>query len=282
MSVAIQPTSGVDRGTRIRYGFSDGLVLAWRTLMQISRVPTVLVFELVQPIMFVLLFTIVFAKNIANLPAGLTYTMFLMPGIFVQNAIFGSTTTAIGLAEDMKKGLVDRFRSLPMARSAVLVGRTTSDLVNNVIVIIVMSITGLLVGWRIHSSVFEALAGFGLLLLFAYALSWPMAVVGLSVRSPEVFNNASFMVVFPLTFIANTFVDSSNLPGPLQVFAEWNPISAVTQAARELFGNTNPAVPPPDALPLRYPVLTSLIWVVILLLVFVPMAIRRYRKAVSR
>jgi len=260
--------------------FGDGAVVAKRNLIKIKRVPDLLVFSTLSPIMFVLLFAYVFGSAI-QVP-GVSYREFLMAGIFAQTVIFGATITGSGLAQDIQRGIVDRFRSLPMARSAVLVGRTTSDLVNNVIVIIVMSITGLLVGWRIHSSFLEALAGFGLLLLFAYGLSWAMAVVGLAVRSPEVFNNASFMVVFPLTFIANTFVDAGTLPGPLRVFAEWNPISAVTQAARELFGNVNPAVPTSDALPLRYPVVTSLLWVVVLLLVFVPMAIHRYKKAVSR
>ena len=261
-------------------GFGDGVIVAKRNLIKIKRVPDLLVFSTLSPIMFVLLFAYVFGSAI-QVP-GVSYREFLMAGIFAQTVIFGATITGSGLAQDIQRGIVDRFRSLPMARSAVLVGRTTSDLVNNVIVIVVMSITGLLVGWRIHSSVWEALAGFGLLLLFAYALSWPMAVVGLSVRSPEVFNNASFMVVFPLTFIANTFVNSSTLPEPLRTFAEWNPVSSVTQAARELFGNTNPAVPPPEAWSLRHPVLTSLTWVVVLLVVFVPMAIRRYKKAVSR
>lgn len=258
----------------------DGAIVTKRNLIKIKRVPDLLVFSTLSPIMFVLLFAYVFGSAI-QVP-GVSYREFLMAGIFAQTVVFGATITGSGLAQDIQRGVIDRFRSLPMARSAVLVGRTTSDLVNNILVVIVMSITGLLVGWRIHSSFFEALAGFGLLLLFAYALSWPMAVVGLSVRSPEVFNNASFMVVFPLTFIANTFVDTSSLPPPLQVFAEWNPISAVTQAARELFGNTNPAVPPPDAWPLQNAVLMSLIWVVVLLVVFVPMAVHRYKKAVSR
>jgi ABC-2 type transport system permease protein len=266
--------------TALLMSLGDGAVVAKRNLIKIKRVPDLLVFSTLSPIMFVLLFAYVFGSAI-EVP-GVSYREFLMAGIFTQTVIFGATITGSGLAQDIQRGIIDRFRSLPMSRSAVLVGRTTSDLVNNVIVIVVMSITGLLVGWRIHSSVLEALAGFGLLLLFAYALSWPMAVVGLSVRSPEVFNNASFMVVFPLTFIANTFVDASRLPGPLRVFAEWNPISAVTQAARELFGNTNPAVPAPDAWPLQHPVITSLVWVVVLLAVFVPLAIHRYKKAVSR
>ncbi|MEU5692752.1 ABC transporter permease [Actinosynnema sp. NPDC020468] len=258
----------------------DGAVVAKRNLIKIKRVPDLIVFSTLSPIMFVLLFAYVFGGSI-DIP-GMDYREFLMAGIFAQTVVFGSTITGSGLAEDMQKGIVDRFRSLPMARSAVLIGRTTSDLVNNVIVIVVMSITGLIVGWRIHSSIWEALAGFALLLLFAYAVSWGMAIVGLLVRSPEVFNNASFIAIFPLTFIANTFVQESNLPGPLKVFAEWNPVSAVTAAARELFGNTNPSFPPPDVWSLRHPVLTTLAWVVVFLAVFVPLAIRQYRRAVSR
>src|SRR4051812_24086101 len=207
--------------------------------------------------MFVLLFAYVFGGAIA-IP-GLSYREFLMAGIFTQTVIFGSTITGSGLAQDIQRGIVDRFRSLPMARSAVLVGRTTSDLVNNVLVVVVMSITGLIVGWRIRSSPLEALAGFGLLLLFAYAFSWMMASIGLLVRSPEVFNNASFIAVFPLTFVANTFVSTSTMPAPLQVVAEWNPVSAVTLAVRELFGNISPETPKPDAWPLQRPLLTSLI-----------------------
>ncbi|RKT53400.1 ABC transporter permease [Saccharothrix australiensis] len=258
----------------------DGAVVAKRNLIKIKRVPDLLVFSTLSPIMFVLLFAYVFGGSI-QIP-GMDYREFLMAGIFAQTVVFGATITGSGLAEDIQKGVIDRFRSLPMARSAVLIGRTTSDLANNVIVILVMSVTGLIVGWRINSSFFEALAGFALLLLFAYAVSWGMAIVGLMVRSPEVFNNASFIAIFPLTFIANTFVQESKLPGVLKTFAEWNPVSAVTQAARELFGNTNPAFPPPDVWSLQHPVLTTLIWVVIFLVVFVPLATRQYRKAVSR
>ena len=258
----------------------DGAVVAKRNLIKIKRVPDLIVFSTLSPIMFVLLFAYVFGGSI-DIP-GMDYREFLMAGIFAQTVVFGSTITGAGLAEDIQKGVIDRFRSLPMARSAVLIGRTTSDLANNVIVILVMSVTGLIVGWRIHSSPLEALAGFALLLLFAYAVSWGMAIVGLMVRSPEVFNNASFIAIFPLTFIANTFVQESRLPGPLKTFAEWNPVSAVTAAARELFGNTNPMAPAADVWPLQHPVLMTLIWVVVFLLIFVPLAIRQYRKAVSR
>ncbi|MBY6540161.1 ABC transporter permease [Rhodococcus sp. BP-349] len=259
---------------------SDGATIARRNLIKIKRVPDLIVFTLLSPIMFVLVFAYIFGSAI-EIP-GMSYREFLIAGIFAQTVIFGSTWTGLGLAEDMQKGIIDRFRSLPMAPSAVLVGRTSSDIVINVISLVVMSLTGLLVGWRIRSSFWEAAAGFGLLLLFAYALSWVMAVIGLWIRTPEVFNNASFIVIFPLTFIANTFVQSQDLPGILQPIAEWNPVSAITQASRVLFGNTNPTMPPPDAWPLQHPVLATVGWSILILIVFVPFAIHRYTKAVSR
>ena len=258
----------------------DGAVVAKRNLIKIKRVPDLLVFSTISPIMFVLLFAYVFGSGI-NVP-GVSYKEFLMAGIFAQTVIFGATITGSGLADDMQKGIIDRFRSLPMSRSAVLVGRTTSDLVNNVIVLVVMSVTGLVVGWRIHSSLWDALTGFGLLLLFAYALSWGMAIIGLAIRSPEVFNQASFIVIFPMTFVANTFVPTNNMPGPLKVIAEWNPVSSLTQAVRELFGNTAPGIASPQAWPLRHPLAVSLGWVVVMMVIFVPLAVNRYKKAVSR
>jgi ABC-type polysaccharide/polyol phosphate export permease len=169
-----------------------------------------------------------------------------------------------------------------MTRSAVLIGRTGSDIVYNVLSITIMALTGLLVGWRIRTSVWEALAGFGLLILFSYAFSWVMASVGLVVPSPEVVNNASFMVIMPLTFISNAFVPSDSLPGPLRVFAEWNPVSAVTQGARNLFGNVNPLAPPPEAWPMQNPVLYTMIWIAVIMLVFVPFSIRLYKRAASK
>ncbi|KLL96944.1 ABC transporter permease [Rhodococcus rhodochrous] len=259
---------------------SDGLTIAKRNMIKIKRVPDLLVFTTLSPIMFVLLFAYVFGSAI-DVP-GISYREFLIAGIFTQTVIFGSTWTGLGMVEDLQKGIIDRFRSLPMAPSAVLIGRTSTDVLINVLSLVVMSLTGLLVGWRINTSLGEALAGYLLLLLFAYALSWVMAVIGMWIRTPEVFNNASFMVIFPLSFIANTFVDPSSMPTVLRVIAEWNPISAVTQAVRELFGNTNPMVPPPDVWPLQNPVLASLMWTALMLIVFVPFAIRRYQKAVSR
>lgn len=265
---------------KLLQALADGAVVAKRNLIKIKRVPDLLVFSTAAPIMFVLLFAYVFGGSI-NIP-GMDYREFLMAGIFAQTVLFGATITGSGLAEDMTKGIIDRFRSLPMARSAVLIGRTTSDLVNNALVIVIMMVTGLIVGWRIHSSPLEALAGVAVLLLFAYAFSWSMAWIGLLVRSPEVFNNASFIFLFPITYIANTFVQSENLPSVLRHIAQWNPVSAVTQAARELFGNTSPLSPAPDVWPLQHPVLASLGWVVIFLLIFVPLANYQYKRAVAR
>ena len=260
----------------LAYAFADGVTIAKRNLIKTKRLPDVLVWTTMSPIMFVLLFAYVFGGSI-DIP-GTNYREFLIAGIFAQNIIFGASFTGVGLADDMTKGVIDRFRSLPMARSAVLVGRTVSDIVNNAIALTVMSITGLIVGWRIRTSVLEALGGFLLLLLFAYAISWIMAFVGLKVRSVEVVNNASFMFIFPMTFIANTFVPSQNLPSVLRTFAEWNPVSALAQAAREAFGNAVPYTSTSSAWSLNHPVLYVLLWVVLILAIFVPASVRLYTK----
>jgi ABC-2 type transport system permease protein len=261
-------------------GLMDGAIVAKRNLIKIKRVPDLLVFSTVSPIMFILLFAYVFGSAI-NVP-GISYREFLIPGIFAQTVIFGSTITGAGLADDIKKGIIDRFRSLPMSRSAVLVGRTASDVANNILTMVVMAVTGLIIGWRIRSSVGEAIGGFVLLLLFAYAISWIMAWIGLLVPSPEVVNNASFMIIFPLTFIANTFVPTNNFPAPLKAVANWNPVSSVTQASRDLFGNTNPQSPPPDYWSLQHPVIYTLLWVALLLAIFIPLSVLQYRRAASR
>jgi ABC-2 type transport system permease protein len=258
----------------------DGAIVAKRNLIKIKRVPDLLVFSTMSPIMFILLFAYIFGSQIH--PPGVSYREFLIPGIFVQTVVFGATITGAGLADDIQKGIIDRFRSLPMARSAVLVGRTTSDVLNNVLVITIMSLTGLAVGWRVRSSFFEAAGGFLLLLLFAYAVSWIMAWVGLIVPSPEVVNNASFMIIFPLTFVANTFVPTNNFPSALRTIANWNPVSSVTQAARQLFGNTSDKLPPPKDWSLQHPVIYTLFWVALLLAVFIPLSVRQYKRAASR
>lgn len=267
--------------TQLTWALADATVVAKRNLIKIKRVPEMIVWVLLSPIMFVLLFAYVFGGSI-NVPGGVAYREFLIAGIFAQTVVFGATYTGVGLAEDMNKGIIDRFRSLPMSRSAVLAGRTASDIFYNVVSITIMALTGLLVGWRIRTSVWDALAGFLLLVLFSYAFSWVMATVGLLVPSVEVINNASFMVIMPLTFISNAFVPAENLPTPLRIFAEWNPVSAVTQSARELFGNTNPMAAASEAWPMQNPILYTLIWIVVILAIFVPLSIRLYKRAATK
>ncbi|MGQ0680310.1 MAG: ABC transporter permease [Actinomycetota bacterium] len=263
----------------VALALADGAVVAKRNLIKIKRVPEILIWTTMSPIMFVLLFSYVFGGSI-QIP-GVSYREFLIVGVFAQTIVFGATLTGAGLAEDMTKGIIDRFRSLPIATSAVLIGRTASDIFNNSISIAVMSLTGLIVGWRIRTSLVDAIFGYLLLLLFSYAISWIMAYVGLKVPNVEVVNNASFMVILPLTFIANTFVASETLPAPLRTFAEWNPVSSLTQAVRELFGNTG-SLPEPTAWSLQNPVPYTLMCILGILAVFIPLSVRQFKKAASR
>lgn len=261
----------------------DAHMVAWRNLLKIKRVPDLLVFTTLQPIMFILLFAYVFGGAIAGVANSDQYREFLMAGIFAQTVCFGATSTGVGIAEDRQKGMMDRFRSLPMHPGAVLAGRTFSDVVNNAIVLVVMTLTGLAVGWRIHTGFVAAVLGFGVLLFFAYALSWVMAYAGLVAKSAEVFNQASFMFIFPLTFIANTFVPLTALPTPLRIFAEWNPVSAVTQATRNLFGNLPPEQFPGvgESWPMQHPALYTVLWGVLILAVFIPLSSRRFARSTN-
>lgn len=258
----------------------DAVIVARRNVIRIRRVPEVMTFVVVQPLMFVLLFAYVFGGSI-DIPGG-SYREFLMAGIFAQTVVFGATFTGAGLAEDMQKGLINRFRSLPMSRAAVVAGRTASDVIYNALSITMMSLAGLLVGWRIRGSVLDAIAGYFLLLFFSYAFSWVMACIGLIVPAPEVVNNASFVVLFPMTFIANTFVPSDNLPSGLRHFAEWNPVSTLTHAVRVRFGNIPAGTPEPTAWPLQHAAPYSLACAVLLIVVFAPLATRLYRRAGAR
>ena len=261
---------------------SDAVTITRRNLKKIIRVPDLLVFTIISPIMFVLLFTYVFGGAIGDQDTGVDYQEFLIPGIFAQTVVFGSTFTGFSLAEDLQKGIIDRFRSLPMSPSSVVVGRTVSDVGINIISLAVMALTGLVVGWRIHTSVLEAIGGFLVLLVFAYAVSWIMALVGLLVRTPEVVNNAAFVVIFPATFLASTFVPTSTMPEPLATFANWNPVSAVAQCARERFGNLGADAVLSDAWPVQHAEAYVLIWVVGLVAVFAPLSIRKYQNTASR
>ncbi|MEV5357504.1 ABC transporter permease [Streptomyces sp. NPDC086081] len=258
----------------------DVLVVTRRNVLRMVRIPEVLILSLVQPVVFVLLFAYLFAGSFglpgAQGPAA--YREFMMPGFFAQTIAFATASnSSVSMATDVHSGMVDRFRSLPMARGALLTGRTVADLVQNVIVIVVMILCALLVGWRIHHGVLRAVAAFALLLLMGYALSWVGVVVGLSVRAPEAAATSNFLWLFPLTFLSNAFVAPSTLPTVLRWAAEWNPLSATVQAARELFGN--PGLAATGAWPAQHPVLVSVTWSVVIAVVCRTLAVRRYRAA---
>lgn len=259
----------------------DSLVIAHRNLIRMGRIPEMLIFGLIQPIMFVVLFTYVFGGSIQIGSSSTTqaYREFLMAGIFAQTVTFATAGAGAGIADDMHKGLIDRFRSLPMARGAVLTGRTIADLVQTALTLVVLAVVAVIVGWRTHENFGKVLAGFGLLLLLGYAFSWIGALIGLSVRTPEAATSGGLIWLFPLTFISNAFVDANQMPSFLRHIAEWNPFSATVQACRELFGNLPPGFRTPDAWPMQHPVWASLIWSVLIVLVFRTLAVRKYRSA---
>ncbi|MFG2005016.1 ABC transporter permease [Spirillospora sp. NPDC048911] len=258
---------------------TDGWTIAKRNTLKIRRSPDLLGAAVMFPVVFVLLFAYVFG-SVIEIP-GMSYKDFLLPGIFVQAVIMGAQITGYSLTLDLQKGVYDRFRSLPMAPSAVLIGQTVSDLLMNLASLVVMASMGLIVGWRVHTSPFEGVLGFALLLLFAYAFSWVTAAIALALRTPESFNNIATMVSFPLMFISNAYLDASRLPTPLRVIADWNPVSTFTQAVRELFGNTSTAMKTSDAWPMQHAIPASLLWIAVMLIVFIPLATRLYNKAVS-
>lgn len=252
---------------RLGWTVSDTLAITWRNLLTYVRLPQLVVFSTIQPIMFVLIFRYVFGGAIAT-PAD-SYVDFLMPGIFVQTVAFGAIGTGVGLAEDLGKGLIERFRSLPMASSAVLGGRTTADLIRNVFVVTLMAAVGFLVGFRVHTGPASFLVAILLLLLFGYALSWGFALVGLSAANAETAQATSFPLLFPLVFASSAFVPLETMPGWLQAFAGNQPVTVTVDAVRALM--LGGAV--------SRPVLESLAWSLGLLAVFAPLAVRRYRRA---
>ena len=256
--------------TALLYGVSDTLVLAKRSVLRIRRQPDLLVSFTVQPILFVLLFVYVFGGAIQT--PGFDYVDFLMPGIIVQSICFGGFVTALGLSDDLKKGLMDRFRSLPMTRSALLTGRTLGDVVTNVVQLVVMFTVGLLVGFSFSTSVGEVIAGIALVLLIGYAFSWVFAFIGLTASSPEAANAYGFTILFPLTFVSSAFVPVDSMPSWLQPIAEHNPFTYMVNAARALFIGT----------PAGNDIWLALAWTLAIIAVFAPLSVWRYRRVVAR
>jgi ABC transporter DrrB family efflux protein len=256
--------------TAIAHELSDMWVLAVRSAKRIPRQPDLLVGFTIQPIMFVLLFVYVFGGAIAT--PGLEYVDFLMPGIIVQSMVFGGFVTALGLSEDLKKGLMDRFRSLPMSRSAVVTGRTFADISTNVIQLVVMLVVGFLVGFDFKTGGADVVAGIGLLLLIGYAFSWVFAFIGLAASSPEASNAFGFTILFPVTFVSSAFVPVESMPDWLQPIAEHNPFTTMVDATRELF----------LGIPAGNDVWLSVVWSIVIAVVFGVLAIWRYRRVVAR
>jgi ABC-2 type transport system permease protein/oleandomycin transport system permease protein len=278
---SIRPTAG----TRYRpitgrpalvWAFIDSMVLAKRSILATLRVPELIVFVAIQPVMFVLLFRYVFGGAI-QVPGG-QYVNFLMPGIFVQTVAFGGVITGIGLAEDMHRGLIDRFRSLPMSSSVVVTGRTVADLARNLFTVVIMLIVGFLVGFRPAGTVFEFVLGILVLMGFSFAFSWISAFIGLMVRSVEAAQSGGFIWLFPLTFASSAFVPVSTMPSWLQTFARHNPVSVLADALRGLF-HVNPALTPADT---QAALIQSVLWILGILLVFIPLSIVRYRHTTAR
>jgi ABC-2 type transport system permease protein len=268
--VQMQPSPVAQQST-VSNTVSDILAVTRRNLLRYLRVPSLLVFSTIQPVMFVLLFRYVFGNAIRLPHFPYAYVDYLMPGIFIQTVIFGSTQTGVGLAEDLTKGMVDRFRSLPMARSAVLAGRTLSDTVRNAFVVVLMTIVGYLVGFRIHTGIVPAVCGVVLALAFGLAFSWISAWIGLAVRDVESTQAASFVWIFPLVFASTAFVSADSLPGWLQAWARINPVSVTVDTLRGLL----------EGWPSQtYHLLACLGWVVGILVVFVPLSVSKYRRSV--
>jgi ABC-2 type transport system permease protein/oleandomycin transport system permease protein len=250
--------------------FTDTAIVAERNLTRIRRAPDLLTAFTIQPVMFLLLFVYVFGGAIQT--PGYDYKDFLLPGIMVQNIAFGGFVTALGLNEDLSKGLIDRFRSLPMARPAVLAGRTLSDVFTNCLSIVVLLTTGLIIGFSFHASALEIVGGLGLLILFGYAFSWVFALLGMLVSSPESANSVGFIAVFPLTFISSAFVPVESMPAALRWFAQENPFTIVVNAMRALWVGA----------PAGNNVWGAVVWSFVILAIFAPLAVWRYRRAAGQ
>jgi ABC transporter DrrB family efflux protein len=251
-------------------------IMVKRNMIHTKRMPEMLSDVTAQPIMFVLLFAFVFGASITD-TGGASYREFLLPGILAQTIVFSAFVVAAGITADVEKGIIDRFRSLPIHRSSVLIGRSVASLVHSSIGIVVMAVTGLAIGWRIRGGVGEAVLAFALLLVFGFGIIWFGILVGSLMRSVEAVNGVMFTVLFPITFLANTFVPTGPMPHWLRVIAEWNPVSSLAQAMRELWGNGPPAAPEAQ-LPLHHPVLATVLWSVVLTAVIAPVALRAYTR----
>jgi ABC transporter DrrB family efflux protein len=275
-TISQPPRRAVSRRRDLRWFVTDVAVLAKRSLARIAREPESLMDVTIQPVLFVLLFAYVFGGAIP-LPGGGNYHEYLIGGMLAMGLAATAPGTAVALVTDMSSGLIDRFRSLPTARAAVLTGRTVADLMTQVIGTAVVAGVGLAIGWRIHSSAADAAAAFGLALLFGYAFTWLGACLGMVLRSPEAAQQMGFVLFLPLTFVSNAFVPTQGMPGWLQAIADWNPMSALAAASRHLFGNPNPAASV-QAWPMQHPELAVLAWSVALVAVFAPLAVLLYRR----
>lgn len=279
---AVAPTPTVESSrplTRPTTIAQQSWIMVKRNLIHTKRMPEMLSDVTVQPIMFVLLFAFVFGASIAT-TGGASYREFLLPGIMGQTVVFTALVVAAGITADVEKGVIDRFRSLPIRRSSVLIGRSVASLIHSSIGIVVMTVTGLCIGWRIRGSVVEALLAFGLILVFGFGMIWFGILVGSLMRSVEAVNGVMFTVLFPITFLANTFAPTEPMPKGLRVVAEWNPVSSLAQALRELWGN-GPAAAPEAQLPLHHPVLSTILWSVAMTALIAPFALRAYSRRTS-
>jgi ABC transporter DrrB family efflux protein len=269
------PVTGTSSG--LRGALADGGVVVWRNLKRVTRIPELAIFAVLQSIMFVLLFAYVFGGAIPVGDGGAeVYRNYLMPGIFVQTLGFAAITTAVGMNDDMNKGLIDRFRSLPMARSAVVGGRVVADVLYNAIILVVLMLSGLAVGWRVNGTVGEFIAAVLLLGAFTFAMTWVGVFIGMKAPTVETVQQVGFITIFPLSFISNVFVPLQTLPDWLQPVAEWNPFSAITQSVRQLFGNP---VASTGSWPSENPYLLSAIWIVAIIAFFAPLGVRTYNRA---
>jgi len=253
-------------------------VIAWRALLHMRRQPEALADATIQPIMFVLLFAYVFGGAI-GVPGGGSYREFLMGGIFAQTIVFGAFGVAIALSTDRKNGAIDRFRSLPIPRSSVLAGHAVASLLRSFLPIVLMSISGLIVGWRIHSSVGYAIGGYLLMIAFSFAVIWVGVMLASLAGTPEAVQGIAFVVLFPVTFVASTFVPTTTLPVVLQQIADWNPVSAVANALRFLFGNPGGVAPPGSSWPLLHPITYSVIWTIAIVVVCAPLSVALYQRS---